>query len=196
VRKKSSATGDLFAFFYCSGVREAYGNSSKGHASSDASYILRSILRQFGQGREAFELLSAGYRAKKNGKEEMELQEVKDLLCSTIEMHEKSFIVLDAMDECDDPSEAGERLNLMEIFEQLLSLDVPVKVFCSSRPESDIQDFMKEWPSIYLNVTATEHDIANYVDRTIDRKLKRKRGCDDDLRGQLKTQLKDRAKGV
>jgi hypothetical protein len=152
-------------------------------------------LRQFGRAREGFELLAAKYKSKRKGEEELLLYEIKSLLSSLVEMFGQSFIILDAMDECDTFGEAGERRNLMELFDDLLGLQASAKIFFSSRPESDIKEYMKDWPTVHVTATLTKLDLNNYVNRTIDRKLRRKKNCDDILRNQLKELLKDRGQG-
>lgn len=183
------------AVFYCSGTREAYGNTSEGNASADASNILRCMLRQFGETREGFEVLAAKWDSKKDKTSELLNDETKNLLRQLIEMHERSFIILDAMDECDTLSMAGERFNLMELFNKLLEEQTSTKIFVSSRFELDIDEQMNDWPTIYVDPASTKEDLNIYVDRTIDRKLQRKKHCTDDLRNELKRQLKDRADG-
>jgi hypothetical protein len=110
-------------------------------------------------------------------------------------MHCTSFIILDALDECLAVGQDKERLNVMELFEDLLEDEASVKIFVSSRFESDIQDYLGEWTSINVTKASTTEDLSAFVDLTINRKLRRKRGCSEDLKGRLKTQLKERAEG-
>lgn len=195
----TGATGVPVGVFYCSGVRDSYESTNAAiHTDSGAGDILRCLLRQFGQVTEGFQLLEAEHRARhRAGKQDSPLQlaDVKKLLRSLIQMHDMSFIILDALDECLAVGQDKERLNVMELFDDLLEGDASVKIFVSSRFEADIQDYMGEWKSIKVTKNSTEVDLSTFVDLTIDRKLRRKKDCSEELRGGVKARLKDRAAG-
>ena len=117
---RCDADGTALAFFYCLGTTDSYGDSSGGSGSADASYIIRSLIRQFGQTQEVFELLSAKYQSRKPGRE-LQLSDSKNLFYRLVETRQRASIVIDAMDECDTRSSvSGERRNLLEVFEKLL----------------------------------------------------------------------------
>lgn len=143
-------------------------------------------------------MLEAEYRVYHRtaaGVSPLQLTDAKRLLRSLVQMHDMSFIILDALDECLAVGQDKERLNVMELFNDLLEDDAPVKIFVSSRFEPDIQDYMGEWKSIKLTKTSTRADLSTFVDLTIDRKLRRKRNCSEELKYALKTRLKHRAEG-
>ena len=139
-------------------------------------------------------MLSCKYKSTKPGRE-LKVSDIKNLLYKLVETHGSPFIVLDAMDEC-DISGSGERWNLIEVFETLLTLQTTIKIFFSSRYKSDIRDHMGSWPTIRVTASATKDDLNNYINYTIDRKLGRKEDCTLEDRNLLKVQLKDRAKGM
>ncbi|KAK4442808.1 hypothetical protein QBC34DRAFT_223631 [Podospora aff. communis PSN243] len=195
----TGASGMPTGVFYCSGVRDSYeSNDTAFHTDSGASDIIRSLVRQIGQTTEGFQLLEREYQAYPRAGLDvspLQLTDAKRLLRSPVQMQDMSFIVLDALDECLAVGQDKERLNVMELFDDLLADQTSVKIFVSSRFEPDIQDYLREWASIKLYKNWTEGDLSSFVDLTIDRKLTRKRGCDDRLRSQLKMQLKDKAEG-
>jgi hypothetical protein len=186
------------AVFYCSGVRDSYGSSATDPTESGASGandILRSILRQFGQSTEGLQMLKEEYKSRPRNRRALQLSDTKRLLRKLVEMHTRSYIVLDALDECVITGQDAKRLNVMEIFNELLRIDVSVKIFVSSRFESDIQERMKAWNAIPVTPVATRFDLDAFIDRTIDRELQDKEDCDDNDKSELKRKLKAKAQG-
>lgn len=191
----AGTTGIPIAVFYCSGVRDSYERTTTGHTNSAASDILRYILRQLGQAPEGFQLLAAAYNSQPKKAEPLQLRDTKRLICDLVKMHDRSYIVLDAMDECLTVGQDAERLNLMELFRDLLDLQVSVKIFFSSRFEPDIQERTGSWDITPLTQALTKMDLDNFVDLTINRKLQGKKNCDDGLKKQLREELKKKANG-
>jgi hypothetical protein len=192
------ATGVPVAVFYCSGVRDSYGSSATGQAefnASAASDILRSILRQFGQATEGFQLLKDEYESRPIERRALQLSDTKRLLKRLVEMHERSYIVLDALDECVTSGNDTKRLNVMETFNELLQFGVSVKIFFSSRFEPDIQQRTRTWTVIPVTPAATKIDLDTFVDLTINRELLEKEDCDESGKSQLKKGLKEKAGG-
>ena len=185
--------------FYCSGIRDSYeSGETAAHTDSGAIDIIRSFVRQFGQTAEGFRLPEAEYQIyprTESGIDPLQLSDAKRLLRSLVQLHDTSFIILDALDECLTVGQEKERLDVMELFEDLLRDDGTIKMFVSSRFESDIQDYFGEWTTIKVTKTLTTTDLSAFVDLTINRKLRRKRGCSEDIRSQLKTRLKHLAEG-
>ncbi|KAF2660291.1 hypothetical protein K491DRAFT_77386 [Lophiostoma macrostomum CBS 122681] len=199
ISAKYSTAGEIgipTAVFYCSGVRDSYGSPATDGTESGASGandILRSILRQFGQSTEGFQLLAEEYKSRPQNRKELQLSDTKRLLRQLVEMHKRSFIVLDALDECLTTGQDTKRLNIMELFQELLSTDVSVKIFVSSRFESDIQERLKAWSTVPVIPAVTKNDLDIFVDRTIDRELQDKEDCDENDKNELKEKLKVKA---
>jgi hypothetical protein len=208
-------TGIPVAVFYCSGVHDSYesrdnhSTNSSAISNSSAIDILCSLLRQYGQVPECFKLLEQKYKstASKLGKghDQLELADAIQLLTELVEMHDQSYIILDAMDECLETGQDTGRRNLLKTFNALLALKVPVKIFFSSRFEIDIEEYTGHrsdneehevnWSTINLDPSSTKEDLTRLVDRTIDENLQYKTGCNATMRDQLKAELKLKANG-
>ena len=88
----------------------------------------------------------------------------KELLLEFINLYPKTTLILDALDECDK----GKRSALVEIFDYFLAnASRPVKIFISSRPDSDIKDRFKSRANIEIQAIDNHNDIATFVENEI-----------------------------
>ena len=110
-------------------------------------------------------------------------------------MHPRSYIVLDALDECSTTGQPEKRHNIMQVFGSILNLGVSAKIFISSRYEADIAAWAKAWTMVPITPAYTEADLNLFVDCTIETELAYKENCDDTLRAQLKERLKGKSNG-
>ena len=87
-----------------------------------------------------------------------------DWLLKMVNTYPKTTIVLDALDECDE----GNRAKLMNALDNLIKQSQrPLKIFISSRPDADIERWLRDLPSIAMKERDTRHDISIYIDQEI-----------------------------
>lgn len=88
----------------------------------------------------------------------------KSQLLHSINLYDRTTLVLDALDECDPSS----RFRLVETIEFLLSTaSKPLRVFISSRPDGDIRDRFISLPNIEIQATDNQDDIKTFVNGEI-----------------------------
>ncbi len=88
----------------------------------------------------------------------------RDQLLDSVNLYQRTTIVLDALDECDP----GSRRELVDTIEFLLrKSDKPLKVFISSRPDRDIRNRFLEKPNIDIQARHNESDIRKFVNEEI-----------------------------
>jgi ankyrin repeat domain-containing protein 50 len=94
------------------------------------------------------------------------ISECKDLLLEFINLYPKTTLILDALDEC----EKHKRGVLIEIFDYFVAhASRPVKIFISSRPDSDIREIFKTRANIEIQATDNHDDITRFVKSEITR---------------------------
>lgn len=89
----------------------------------------------------------------------MDLQLCKDTLIELSASYQRSSIVLDALDECDEET----RSQLMGCLNEILSRCRNLKIFVSSRMEYDIKQYFKSQPAITIRATETQNDIESFI---------------------------------
>lgn len=181
--------------WYCSGARDSFQSDNEGEQSGQyqhASGILRSFLRQYGYERRGFDQLAAEYgsRSDRQKGEVLQLKDLKRLLKILIQNHDQSFIVLDALDECEQ-----KRFEILSFFKEFLGLPCSVKIFVSARVEQDIEDHLRSWKIVKLNEALTRQDLELYVENTIRERLSHKSGVDEPLLADLRRTFRDKAGG-
>ncbi|KAJ5721659.1 uncharacterized protein N7483_009593 [Penicillium malachiteum] len=161
VRGTSQVSNKGFAFFYCdrNEPRRAQGSS-----------ILQSFVRQL-----SATMKDPGYvqpHIKDVWKEAREkgtvfrFEQCRKLIQACLGQYESTKLIIDAMDECDSDTQ-------IEIIEALKSLmdntERPVKIFISSRPDSEIRSQLQNSSNINVSANANQDDIRKYIDAEIDR---------------------------
>lgn len=118
------------------------------------------------------------------------LEELYTALFVVAKQFPKTFIICDALDECDLKSQ---RTRLLPLFHRMGGDGM--KLFLTSRdyPE-DIQDSLHN--SAKLRLFAKEEDIASYVERKIDENHRAKRLMDGNCKKKIISELIDCAKGM
>jgi len=86
-------------------------------------------------------------------KTQPDLAELSKRLGSTTSLFSKVYIVIDALDECDDTNKTRSLL-----LEQLQNLNTSVQLFLTSRPLEELR-----LDSVRFNVTAQEDDMRRYL---------------------------------
>jgi ankyrin repeat protein len=150
-----------FAFFYC----------DKNEASrSKPLSILQSMVRQLSTTPKSpdatrTELHTLYKQCRKHGSV-LDLEQCKEQILASLDIYEKSTIVLDALDECD----ADTRDELLDVFNQfLLESKRPVKVFISSRPSTDIEAQLERGPDASIEASNNEGDILKFLSMELDK---------------------------
>jgi hypothetical protein len=88
----------------------------------------------------------------------------KQQLLESVNLYPKTTLVLDALDEC----EPHLRSRLIEMIELILSKsNRPLKVFISSRPDSDIRESFLSRPSVEIQAMENRGDIEKFVNQEI-----------------------------
>lgn len=106
----------------------------------------------------------------------------ESLLGAALCRFDKTFIVLDALDECSEE----DREYLVKLLTRQLKSSY-VKIFFTSRPENDLRRIFKDNKNYCINVDDTLKDIRPFVEERIDTVVKNKKL----LGGKITTQLKD-----
>lgn len=126
------------------------------------------------------------------GDEESEdpLREAVRLMKEIASERSVTYILLDALDECDG-DERGENLkDLEEILQQSSKL---IKIFVSSRNDHDFFDFFSGYPNVSIDVSKNQGDIEMYINKMVHDGIveKPKRlSSTVDVSGSLKGQIK------
>ncbi|KAI3545421.1 hypothetical protein CSPX01_05065 [Colletotrichum filicis] len=91
----------------------------------------------------------------------LEISECERFVRELVNTYPRSIIILDALDECEQRS----RTRIVTFFRTLVrDSDRPVKVFISSRPETDILELMRTSSSIQISTADNKMDLEKYID--------------------------------
>ncbi|KAJ5649099.1 uncharacterized protein N7484_002822 [Penicillium longicatenatum] len=144
-----------FAYFYCNRNEDS---------RKDPLCVLQSYVRQLstavgapGYMRKSLQVASEEARRRAS---HFGVEECKTQLLESISGYSQTILILDALDECDPIS----RCKLIEAICDLVSKsDRPIKVFISSRPDSDIKHALRSWPYIEVLAMDNERDIERFA---------------------------------
>ena len=128
--------------------------------------MLRSLIAQFArQSDAASQILRAVYTATKYGTRHPSHDELLGSLLLMLETYDEAFIVLDALDECNDPTERDKLLKTIERIDGWKTANV--HILTTSRPEGDIEIAMKESaeprPCICIESALVHDDIRAFI---------------------------------
>ncbi|KAF4627727.1 hypothetical protein G7Y89_g10427 [Cudoniella acicularis] len=184
---KSGPNEEGFAFFYC--------NRNEAQRREPLS-VLRAFVRQLSTTANNEQLIQKGlkqfYREARLKASELTLGDCKKLLLEFINMYPRTTLVLDALDEC----EKHKRLELIQALEELLSQSSkPLKIFISSRLDTDINDRLKDRANIRIEAKDNHHDITKFVNNEIS-KHPSWRTMDHQLQQRILETLQDRSQGM
>ena len=88
----------------------------------------------------------------------------REQLLESVNLYAKTTLILDALDECD----ADSRHQLLDTIEFLLSkAERPIKIFISSRPDTDIRERLLSRPHVEIQATDNQNDIETFVNEEI-----------------------------
>jgi hypothetical protein len=164
------------AFVYCNFQRQDEQKTED---------ILASLLKQFVQGQpsmpESVKLLYDEHNKKKSSPS---ISDLSKALQSVLSDYSRVFIVIDALDECQDPMPL-----LSEISK--LQADTGVNLFTTSRPIEKIKKEFKD--SVVLEIRATDGDVGKYLDGHMSKLPVLDEG-NEDLSEEIKTEIKSKIK--
>jgi ankyrin repeat domain-containing protein 50 len=179
-------------FFYC--------GSDESNRRTSAS-LLRTLIHQLlCTSPDLFEMIDIIYEKNRisgftHGV--LDFSDSKELLTKMLPKIKKSFIVIDALDEC----EAHSRREVLEALLQLSSIpNGTVKIFVSSRYSDDIALAFEDRVSLLIERQHNYDDISLFVQKEIDSAIRKKnllRGkVDHELEQSLKRTLTRGANGM
>ena len=142
--------------------------------------------------RESLEKIVVG----KSGGQETEIEEIERLLiaiCSTIE---KIILVIDGMNEAEQPDQR----KVLRFLKTLTESTATIKLFITSQPELDLHRIFGEGSVIHVGIKPQDNstEIEKFVDSRIEKEF---RGgalavCESDIIEDIKRVLKLKAKGM
>lgn len=142
---------------------------------ADPEQILRSMMRQASDlpgGPPLHQTLKYRY-SKHHVAGEVSIKEASEIIIDTIEFRSVTFILIDALDECDHEK----RNELVDALKRIVTESQSlVKIFITSRDvHSDIVASMEGFPVLYMDVSRNQIDIALYVQYIVQRAISEKK---------------------
>lgn len=158
---------EALAYFYCD-----RNQTSRQEPVS----VLRSFVRQLSTTRTGDAMLPplvCVYQQKKRtgfASGPLDMKECEDLLLRYVDTYPQTTLVLDALDECDQKT----RKHLITALDRIVAQSSkPIKIFISSRPDSDIKDRFEIGPNVGIQATDNQDDIAKFVAAAIEDRRKK-----------------------
>ncbi|KAK7431993.1 hypothetical protein QQZ08_001613 [Neonectria magnoliae] len=145
-READSSIG--VGFIYCNYHR---------HDIQEVSNLLASLLKQFCQGRPAIpDALKSLHATHKRRDTRPSFGELSNALQSVLSPYPRSYIAIDALDEC----KVGDRRRLLIELGKIQATST-TNIFATSRKTPDVEDHFKSSPS--LEIRASRQDVETYV---------------------------------
>lgn len=160
------------AYFYCS------RDSSEPRRGS-ALEILLSILKQLAcslADEPLFPAVAAKWQERMNSgcEDRLDVQEAVDIIIQISSLR-GAFIVVDALDECPKKQRQILLEKLDIIGQKSVSL---VRIFASSRPNSDIREYFRKTPRLEILAKTNSGDIEDYVKSELENRIKTRKFLD------------------
>lgn len=94
----------------------------------------------------------------------LEFQECFDLLVLLLDLYPRTTIIIDGLDESDEM----ERWRLLEALTTIMHTSTnAVKIFISSRDDTDIKLKLEKLPNLYIEARDNREDIERYIHREV-----------------------------
>jgi hypothetical protein len=138
--------------------------SDKGKQSYDA--LLRSLVAQLGTQEPGLTIMRERHDQRHKLQGGLSIQDLQSMLLAVLAVYDTAFVVLDALDECPEDTDAPlERSKLFGGLEYLSEEAANLKILMTSRDIPDIRDCMTRLPAERLPVvtSAVNNDIHSYV---------------------------------
>jgi Cdc6-like AAA superfamily ATPase len=182
---------EALAYFYCNRNEEARRKPSN---------ILKSFVKQLSilhhdKGRLHGSLVEKYQEKYRSGFASAHLsdEEAKDLLSRMAQSYQRTILVVDALDECEETS----RLKLITIFNQLIEEVSQIKILISSRRDVDIKRKLETKTNLEIDATKNEEDIKKFVLARLDEDAAdRAIPFSDSLRGEIVDTLFKKSLGM
>ena len=159
--------------------------------------MLRSLIIQLFSNHQSIpEPLLFLFKSCQNGAKPPPTKDLEALLKALIDLYEKTFIVLDALDECED------RQELLNFIDSAIAwTSRKLNLIMTSRKLKEFEDFfdaeMEERSRLSIQNEKVDEDIRSYVHAKLqsDRKFKRWRG-QPKVREEIETKLMEKSGGM
>ncbi|KAJ5497544.1 hypothetical protein N7463_009531 [Penicillium fimorum] len=187
-RLSGTSKNEGFAFFYC--------DKNEPRRAQPLS-IIQSIVRQLSTTAKNPEStqkkLCQLYNKCRSSGSGFSLEQCKEQIQASLDIYEKTTIVIDAMDEC-NPDSRDELIDALNSFVSQ-SNKRHVKIFISSRPDPDIEVQLQNAPNIGINASDNKGDIQTYLNVELD-KLAKKNPFIGRLKSKILDTLLERCQGM
>lgn len=127
--------------------------------------LISEICRQSPEALEYADDISSKFRESKSS---CTVQTLVSILKKCLEF-QQTFIIIDALDECDDREE------LLGFLVSLSTSGLRLKLLLASRNERDIQQELGSLPQMTLTGTESAHDIEVYIHSSLNAMIKSKK---------------------
>jgi Cdc6-like AAA superfamily ATPase len=171
------------AYVYCN-----YGQ----HRTQKPDDVLLSILKQLlQQSRHIPELIKQFHDRHQATRLRPSCDEIREVLYSTIQLYSRTFIIVDALDECHS-SDEGRWSVLSEIHN--LKSQTSANIFATSRPFPEIVALFGD--ELREEISATDKDVTKYVDGRMPNLLRRRIIKYPDLQQEIRSTIVDATDGM
>lgn len=181
-------------YFYCS-------RTTAEPERSNPEEILRSLMRQASDlpGGPPLHIALRNRYDRRRIAGDVSAEEATDIILHTIKDRRATYIVIDALDECNRDT----RGLLIEALEEILTRSASlVKIFVTSRNDNqDISLSLHQYPQVHINASRNQEDIELYVQVKVDEAIRKRRLLPServtaDLEQEIKESLRKGAKGM
>lgn len=147
------------AYIYCN-----YRDHGEQTVVNLVGSILRNLLiKRFANNRAISDALWNAYRRHSSRRTRPSLEEMTGPLLGELDLHKRTYLVIDALDEC--PESDGTRQSFLRILRALQRLKTSIMV--TSRFDGSIQQEFGAGPS--LSISPDHHDIRTFVQCNVQR---------------------------
>lgn len=172
------------AYFYCDGKLPGY---------QEPASILSSFVEQLsGEIDKIPGLIGRVYdRDQQTGSGKLKLEECRTILAELFQNHAQIFLVVDALDGCNNTETRSEFMVILDTL--IKESSKPVKILISSRGEGEIVDHFRNGPKIKIRAIDNRDDMIMFME---DRLTTHGRlQMSSKLRQKICTELADESKG-
>lgn len=183
VGKKLTSSKMGMAFLYCSYAEKIDQTIEE----LIGSLIQQLLLRQHVIPKDILKF----YNSHKRSNTPPDYSELSEHLRSSVSLFSKVYIIVDALDECDEGNKTRR-----ELLAQLQSLDGRVQLFFTSRRLGDLENLLSG--AIQFEIRAQEEDMRKYLSAQIEREDNLVELCKthEDLRDEMLRKIIAKADGM
>lgn len=158
--ENSQRPRDRVVYYYCRRINEY----------EDPDNVIRSLFRQLAKPTPNSSQIHKGIQAlfekMRDHTSQLPIEACKEQLLKSLDQYDQITFVIDGLDEC--KKETIDTL-LNTIDDLLVNREHPTRIFISSRPDWDIKDRFKVWPSIKTDNSdsGVSKDIETFISREL-----------------------------